>query len=91
MRLSAGVPLPTVAANTDTSMKYIQEHYFHYRADKSTEILGQGKQMSKQKKFEIGWVKLGSQSNGKNKKFQRLNFALLTHLLYRSFLDYIQA
>ena len=38
MRLSAGVSLPTVTANTDTSMKYIQEHYFHYRADESTEI-----------------------------------------------------
>ena len=45
MRLSAGVPLPTVAANTDTSMKYIQEHYFHYRADESTEILGKGRKI----------------------------------------------
>ncbi len=40
MRLKAGVPVPVIAANTDTSMKYIQEHYFHYRADESTEILG---------------------------------------------------
>ena len=45
MRLSAGVPLPTVAANTDTSMKYIQEHYFHYRADESTQILGKGRKI----------------------------------------------
>ncbi len=45
MRLSAGVPLPTVAANTDTNMKYIQEHYFHYRADESTEILGKGRKI----------------------------------------------
>ena len=45
MRLSAGVPLPTVAANTDTSMKYIQEHYFHYKADESTEILGIGRKI----------------------------------------------
>ena len=45
MRLSAGVPLPTVAANTDTSMKYIQEHYFHYRADESAEILGKGRKI----------------------------------------------
>ena len=43
MRLKGGAPLPTVAANTDTSMKYIQEHYFHYRADESTEILGKGR------------------------------------------------
>ena len=43
MRLSAGVPLPTVAANTDTGMMYIQERFFHYREDESTEILGKGK------------------------------------------------
>ena len=45
MRLSAGLPIPTIAANTDTSMKYIQEHYFHLRADESTEILGKGRKM----------------------------------------------
>ena len=45
MCLSAGSPLPTVAVNTDTSMKYIQEHYFHYRADESTEILGKGRKI----------------------------------------------
>tara|TARA_Y100001968_G_scaffold310405_1_gene331298 strand:+ start:511 stop:669 length:159 start_codon:yes stop_codon:yes gene_type:complete len=38
MSLSAGVPLPTVAANTDTSMN-ISEHYCHYRTDESTEII----------------------------------------------------
>ena len=43
MRLKAGVPIPVIAANTDTSMKYIQTHYFHYRADESTEILGKGR------------------------------------------------
>tara|TARA_B100000579_G_scaffold373792_1_gene337616 strand:+ start:144 stop:1589 length:1446 start_codon:yes stop_codon:yes gene_type:complete len=43
MRLKAGVPVPVIAANTDTSMKYIQTHYFHYRADESTEILGKGR------------------------------------------------
>ena len=45
MLLTADVPLPTVAANIDTSMKYIQEHYFHYRADESTKILGQGRKI----------------------------------------------
>ena len=43
MRLKAGVPVPVIAANTDTSMKYIQNHYFHYKADESTEILGKGR------------------------------------------------
>ena len=47
MHLSAGVPLPTIAANTDTSMKYIHEHNLHYRADEPTEIL---KRSSQQKK-----------------------------------------
>ena len=42
MRLSAGVPLPTVAANIDTIIKYIQEHFFHYISGESTEILGKG-------------------------------------------------
>ena len=45
MRLSAGIPVPVIAANTDTSMKYIQNHYFHYRADVSTEILGKARKI----------------------------------------------
>ena len=55
MRLSAGVPLPTVAAKTDTSMKYIQEHYFHYRADESTEILGKGRKI-KPAEESLRWI-----------------------------------
>ncbi len=58
MRLSAGVPLPTVAANTDTSMKYIQEHYFHYRADESTEILGKGRKI-KPAEESLRWIGAG--------------------------------
>ena len=45
MILKAGVSAPVIAANTDTSMKYIQENYFHYRADESTEILGKGRKI----------------------------------------------
>ena len=45
MRFKAGVPVPVIAANTDTSMKYIQNHYFHYRADKSSEILGKDRKI----------------------------------------------
>ena len=55
MRLPAGVPLPKVAANTDTSMKYIQEHYFHYRADESTEILGKGRKI-KPAEESLRWI-----------------------------------
>jgi integrase len=43
MRLQAGTPVAIIAANTDTSLKYIQEHYFHYRADESTGALGKGR------------------------------------------------
>lgn len=42
LRLNAGTPVPVIAANCDTSMKYIEEHYFHYRAAEQTEILGKG-------------------------------------------------
>ena len=45
MNLRRGVPVAIVAANTDTSLKYIQEHYFHYRADESTQILGKGRKL----------------------------------------------
>ena len=31
-RLNVGTPVPVIAANCDTSMKYIEEYYFHYLA-----------------------------------------------------------
>ena len=41
-----------IAANCDTSMKYIEEHYFHYRAAEQTEILGKGrKSLSKAEEY----------------------------------------
>jgi len=43
MRLKAGTPVAVVAANTNTSLKYIEDHYFHYRADEATELLGRGR------------------------------------------------
>lgn len=45
MNLRRGVPVAIVSANTDTSLKYIQDHYFHYRADESTQILGKGRKL----------------------------------------------
>ena len=44
MRLKAGTPLAIVAANTNTSMKYIEEHYYHYRSDESAEELSMGRE-----------------------------------------------
>lgn len=55
MNLRRGVPLAIVAANTDTSIKYIEDHYFHYRADESTEILGKGRKL-KGAMTELKWV-----------------------------------
>ena len=43
MRLKAGTPVAIVSANTDTSLKYIEEHYFHYRADEATDELSRGR------------------------------------------------
>jgi len=55
MRLSAGTPIPQVAGNTDTSMKYIQEHYFHYRAEQQTEILSKGRKVTTAKE-QLKWI-----------------------------------
>ena len=38
-------------------MKYIQEHYFHYRADEATEILGKGREkVLKSSLGSMGWM-----------------------------------
>tara|TARA_B100000579_G_C22294069_1_gene604042 strand:- start:220 stop:396 length:177 start_codon:yes stop_codon:yes gene_type:complete len=50
MGLSAGIPLPKVAAIINLKMKYIQEHYLHYRADEFKEILGKGQKIKPAKK-----------------------------------------
>ena len=55
MNLRRGVPVAVVAANTDTSLKYIEEHYFHYRADESTDILGKGRKL-KSAIGDLKWV-----------------------------------
>lgn len=55
MNLRRGVPVAIVAANTDTSLKYIEEHYFHYRADESTEILAKGRKL-KSAIGDLKWV-----------------------------------
>ncbi|ABM74645.1 Hypothetical protein NATL1_00811 [Prochlorococcus marinus str. NATL1A] len=36
-------------------MKYIQEHYFHYKADESTEILGKGRKI-KPAEDSLRWI-----------------------------------
>ena len=43
-RLKEGTPLATVARNTNTSMQYIEKHYYHYRADESVAQLAKGRE-----------------------------------------------
>ena len=45
MRLKAGVPVATIAANTDTGLKYIEQHYFHYRVEEATGQLSTGRRL----------------------------------------------
>ena len=43
-RLREGTPMAIVARNTNTSMQYIEKHYFHYKADESVEQLAKGRE-----------------------------------------------
>lgn len=53
--LRNGVPVALVAANTDTSLKYIEDHYFHYKADESTDQLGKGRFL-KSGSGDLSWI-----------------------------------
>ena len=41
--LEKGVPIATLCNNCDTSIEYIQEHYFHYKAKRATGALATGR------------------------------------------------
>ena len=41
--LERGVPIATVCNNCDTSIEYIQDHYFHYDAKRATGALATGR------------------------------------------------
>ena len=56
LRLNAGTPVPVIAANCDTSMKYIEEHYFHYRAAEQTEILSKGRKSLGKAEEHLDWI-----------------------------------
>ena len=47
MALERGVPIATVCNNCDTSIEYIQEHYFHYDAKRATQALATGRKALK--------------------------------------------
>ena len=54
MRLKAGTPMAIVAANTNTSMKYVESNYFHYRSDENVDKLTMGRE--KRVKPTIGGI-----------------------------------
>jgi len=41
--LERGVPIATVCNNCDTSIEYIQDHYYHYDAKRATGALATGR------------------------------------------------
>ena len=43
LSLERGVPLATLCANCDTSIQYVQQHYFHYDAKRATDKLSTGR------------------------------------------------
>lgn len=49
--LERGVPITTVCNNCDTSIEYIQEHYFHYDAKRATGALSTGRKRLKAAKM----------------------------------------
>ena len=55
-RLNAGTPIPIIASNCNTSMKYIEDHYYHYRTAEQTDALGKGRKILPRAKEHLGWV-----------------------------------
>ncbi|CAE22288.1 possible FYVE zinc finger [Prochlorococcus marinus str. MIT 9313] len=53
--LERGVAIATVCNNCDTSIQYIQEHYFQYGATHSTAALSTGRKRLKAL-FDKGWM-----------------------------------
>ena len=47
-----------VAAQCDTSIKYIEDHYFHYRAELSTPTLAKGRNTLKAATGDLDWLQI---------------------------------
>jgi len=48
----------SLAAASDTSIKYIEEHYFHYRAELSTQTLAKGRNTLKAAIGDLEWLQI---------------------------------
>ena len=51
-------PIAIVAAQCDTSIKYIEEHYFHYRAELSTQTLAKGRNTLRAATGDLDWLQI---------------------------------
>jgi len=48
--------IATLCNQTNTSMKYMDTHYFHYRAELSTEELNEGRKYLRETNMDIDWM-----------------------------------
>ena len=55
--LERGVPIATVCNNCDTSVQYVQEHYFHYDAKRATGALLTGRSRAPKGGINTEWMK----------------------------------
>ena len=55
--LERGVPIATVCNNCDTSIQYVQEHYFHYDAKRATGALLTGRSRAPKGGINTEWMK----------------------------------
>ena len=57
LALERGVPIATVCNNCDTSIQYVQEHYFHYDAKRATGALSTGRKRVLKGGLGIDWMR----------------------------------
>lgn len=57
LALERGVPIATVCSNCDTSIQYVEQHYFHYDAKRATEALTTGRKRALKGGFSADWMK----------------------------------
>ena len=55
----------TLCNQTNTSMKYMDTHYFHYRAELSTEELNEGRKYLRETNMDIDWMDRNGWGDGR--------------------------
>ena len=54
--LNRNVPITTVCSNCDTSIKYVQDHYFHYDAAQAIDALSEGRKRPYKSAMSDHWM-----------------------------------